>query len=97
MTPEPNMKEKIIMKKFDYIIKDELGIHARPAGMIVREAAKFNSSITMQKGEKIIDAKRLFTLMSLGVKNADEIILTFDGEDEDAAYEALKQLLEANL
>ncbi len=85
------------MKKFDYIIKDELGIHARPAGMIVREAAKFNSSITMQKGEKIIDAKRLFTLMSLGVKNADEIILTFDGEDEDAAYEALKQLLEANL
>lgn len=85
------------MKNFDYVIKDELGIHARPAGLIVKEAGKFSSSISIQKGDKSIDAKRLFALMSLGVKNADTISLVFDGDDEDAAYEALKQLLEANL
>jgi phosphocarrier protein HPr len=85
------------MKNFDYVIKDELGIHARPAGLIVKEAGKFTSSISIQKGEKTIDAKRLFALMSLGVKNDDTISLVFDGDDEDAACEALKQLLEANL
>lgn len=85
------------MKNFDYVIKDELGIHARPAGLIVKEAGKFSSSISIKKGDKTIDAKRLFALMSLGVKNADTISLVFDGDDEDAACEALKQLLEANL
>lgn len=85
------------MKKFDYIIKDNLGIHARPAGLIVKESGKFSSNITIQKGEKQVDAKKLFALMSLGVKNADTITVTFDGEDEDSAYEAIKQLLEANL
>lgn len=85
------------MKKLDYVIKDSLGIHARPAGLIVKEAGKYNSSITIQKGEKVVDAKKLFALMSLGVKHADAIAITFDGEDEDAAYEAIKQLIEATL
>jgi phosphocarrier protein len=85
------------MKKFDYVITDALGIHARPAGMIVKEAAKYSSSITIQKGEKTIDAKKLFALMSLGVKNADTITVIVDGEDEDAAYEGIKQFLETNL
>jgi phosphocarrier protein len=85
------------MKNFQYVIKDELGIHARPAGLIVKEATKFSSSITIQKGEKAVDAKKLFSLMSLGAKKTDTITLTIDGEDEAAAYEALKQLLEANL
>jgi phosphocarrier protein len=85
------------MKNFEYVIKDELGIHARPAGLIVKEATKFSSSITIQKGEKAVDAKKLFSLMSLGAKKTDTITLAIDGEDEAAAYEALKQLLEANL
>lgn len=85
------------MKKFEYVIKDNLGIHARPAGIIVKEAAKFSSNITIQKGEKSVDAKKLFALMSLGVKNADTIIVTFDGEDEEAAYETIKTLIETNL
>lgn len=85
------------MKKFEYDIKDNLGIHARPAGLIVKEAQKFNSNITIQKGEKVVDAKKLFALMSLGVKNADNITVTFDGEDENEAYEAIKKLIIANL
>ncbi|MDF2542370.1 MAG: Phosphotransferase system, phosphocarrier protein HPr [Herbinix sp.] len=85
------------MKNFDFVIKDELGIHARPAGLIVKEAAKFNASILLQKGEKKADAKKLFALMGLGAKKADTITLTIDGEDEDAACESMKQLLETNL
>ncbi len=85
------------MMKFEYVIRDNLGIHARPAGIIVREAAKYRSNITIQKGVKSVDAKKLFALMSLGVKNADTIAVTFEGEDEDTAYEAIKQLIELNL
>jgi phosphocarrier protein HPr len=90
-------KMEAIMKKFDYVIKDELGIHARPAGLIVKEAAKFNSSITIQKGEKAADARRLLAIMSLSAKKSDTISLTFDGEDEAAACDALQQFLEVNL
>jgi phosphocarrier protein len=85
------------MKNFDYIMKDPLGIHARPAGIIVKEATQFSSSITIQKGDKTADAKRLFALMSLGVKNSVTITVTFEGEDEEVAYGALKQLIETSL
>jgi phosphocarrier protein HPr len=88
---------EVIMKNFEYVIKDELGIHARPAGLIVKEASKFSSSIIIQKGDKSSDAKRLFALMSLGARNADTISVSIDGEDEEAAYEEMKQLFEANL
>ncbi len=85
------------MKKFSYIIKDQLGIHARPAGLLVKVAANYSSSITIQKGEKNVDAKRLFALMSLGVKNADTVTVTIEGEDEEAAYESMLHFMEDNL
>lgn len=85
------------MKKFDYVIKDEMGIHARPAGMLVKEAGNYSSLITLQKGEKSADAKRIFSLMSLGVKNADTVTVTIEGDDEDTAFEALKKFMEENL
>ncbi|MDF2588877.1 MAG: Phosphotransferase system, phosphocarrier protein HPr [Anaerocolumna sp.] len=85
------------MKKFDYVIKDDLGIHARPAGLLVKEAGQFNSTIMIQKGDKTADAKRLFALMGLGVKNADSITVTVEGEDEETAFDTIKQFIEANL
>jgi phosphocarrier protein len=85
------------LKKFDYVIKDDLGIHARPAGLLVKEAGQFNSTIMIQKGDKTADAKRLFALMGLGVKNADSITVTVEGEDEETAFDTIKQFIEANL
>ncbi|QHQ59401.1 HPr family phosphocarrier protein [Anaerocolumna sedimenticola] len=85
------------MKEFDYTIKDELGIHARPAGMLVKEAGKFTSNITIIKGDKTADIKRLFALMGLGVKNGDTVTVKMDGTDEEAAYDSLKKFFEANL
>lgn len=85
------------MKEFKYTIKDELGIHARPAGILVKEAASFPCSVTIEKGGKEVDAKRILGLMSLGVKCGEAITLKCDGEDEDQAIEALSKLLEENL
>ena len=55
------------MKEFKYVITDKGGIHARPAGALVKEAAAFPCSITIAKDGKAADAKRIFGVMGLGV------------------------------
>lgn len=85
------------MKQFTYVITDEAGIHARPAGLLVKEAAKFASTTTIAKGAKKGDLKRIFGVMALGVKKGEEIIVTCEGADEDAAAAALEAFFQANL
>lgn len=85
------------MKEFKYVITDPEGIHARPAGVLVKEAAKFTSKVIIAKDGKEVDAKRILGLMGLGVKCGQEIVLKTEGEDEDAAIEALGKFLEENL
>lgn len=85
------------MKEFNYTIKDELGIHARPAGLLVKEAGQFKSSVIIQKGDKTADAKRLFALMGLGVKKDEQVTVKIEGEDEGAAFEVMKKFFENNL
>ena len=85
------------MKSFEYTIKDELGIHARPAGMLVKEAKKFASECTITKDGKTKKLTQLMMLMSLGVKQGDTVTVAANGEDEDAAIETLKAFFEANL
>lgn len=85
------------MKTFTYIIKDELGIHARPAGMLAKAAKACDSEITITKGEKTVGATKLMALMGLGVKCGDEITVTVNGGDEEAAVNVMKEFLEANL
>lgn len=85
------------MKEFKYVITDELGIHARPAGLLVKEAAKFQSDIKIKKGEKEADAKRIFGIMGLAAKKGDEIVLTADGADEADAIAVIEEFLKANL
>ena len=85
------------MKEFKYTIKDEIGIHARPAGLLVKEAGKFESKITVSKDGKSAEAKKLFGIMGLGVKKGNEVTLTFDGEDEDKAYETVSRFMQENL
>ena len=85
------------MKQFTYTITDPLGIHARPAGAIAAEAKKFSAEITIAKGDKTADGRRLFALMGLSAKAGDTLTVTCVGEDENAAADALRALLEANL
>ncbi len=85
------------MKEFKYTITDPEGIHARPAGELVKICKAYSCNITIAKGDKKMDCKKIFGVMSLGVKKDMEITLTFDGEDEDAAFEAVSSFLQANL
>lgn len=85
------------MKTFEYTIKDELGIHARPAGMLAKTAKVLDSEITIAKGEKSAGASKLMALMGLGVKCGDTITVTINGGDEEASEKTMKEFLEANL
>ena len=85
------------MKTFEYTIKDELGIHARPAGLLVKEAKKFESECTITKDGKTKKLTQLMMLMSLGVKQGETVTVTAEGSDEDTAIEGLKAFFEANL
>ena len=85
------------MKTFEYTIKDELGIHARPAGMLAKTAKALDSEITIAKGEKSAGASKLMALMGLGVKCGDTITVTINGGDEEASEKTMKEFLEANL
>ena len=85
------------MQTIKYKIKDENGIHARPAGMLVKATTGFVSDFKISKGEKSADAKKLFGLMGLGVKQGDEIIIEIAGDDEEAAKERLEEFLNSNL
>lgn len=85
------------MKNFSYEIKDEVGIHARPAGLLVKEAKKYKSKITVDKNGKKAEATKLMVLMGLGVKCGDTVEVEISGEDEDTAYEGIKTFFENNL
>ena len=73
------------MQKFSYVIKDELGIHARPAGLLVKEAKKYESAIQIVKGAKAVAATKLMAVMGLGVKCGDTVEVEAEGADEAAA------------
>lgn len=78
------------MKEFAYTITDPVGIHARPAGLLAKKAAEYKSIITVVKGEKKADTRRLMALMGLGIKCGDVITVQADGEDGQAAIDAIK-------
>ncbi len=85
------------MIKFEYTIKDQLGIHARPAGMLAKTAKSLDSEITVTKNDKTVNAEKLIALMGLGVKCGDTITVTVNGGDEPAAEKALRDFFEKNL
>ena len=85
------------MKKFQYVIKDELGIHARPAGMLARIAKKYESTVEIGTGDRNVSASQLLRLMSLGVKKGDEVSVVIEGVDEEAACAELKAFFEEHL
>lgn len=86
------------MKQFTYVISDPLGIHARPAGLLAKQAKSFaDTEVTITKDGTTVKAGQLMKLMNLGVKQGDTITVTCDGTNEDAASEALEKFLKENL
>lgn len=85
------------MKEFQYTIKDADGIHARPAGLLVKLAKGFSSVITITAREESCDMKKLMALMGLGVQQNDTITVKAEGSDEAACVEAIENFLQKNL
>ena len=86
------------MKSFEYVITDPVGIHARPAGLLVKEIKSCaGSTVTISKGEKSVNALKLMALMGMGIKQGDTIIVEVEGADEDAAATAIEAFFKANL
>ena len=85
------------MRKFEYVIKDEIGIHARPAGMLAKEAKKYESKVVICKDGKKAEATKLMAVMGLAVKCGNTVEVEVEGADEDAAFEAVKSFFEENL
>ena len=86
------------MKEFTYTIKDELGIHARPAGLLAKAAKAYgDTTITVTKDGNTVKASQLMKLMGLGVKQGNEITIAADGPAEDEAIAAMRKFFEENL
>ncbi len=85
------------MQKFEFTITDENGIHARPAGLLVKEAQKLSSDVTVACRDKTADAKKLFALMALGAKCGDTLTVTVSGINEQGDAAALYRFMQGTL
>lgn len=85
------------MKEFKYVITDPEGIHARPAGEFVKAAKEFEADVKITKEDKTVSAKKIFGVMGLAVKQGQEITITVEGADEEAAAVKLETFLKENL
>ena len=85
------------MKEFKHVINDPMGLHARPAGMLVKACAGFASTVTVTAPTGKADAKRLMGVMRLAAKQVMELTNTVEGADEDAAAAQLQAFLAENL
>lgn len=86
------------MKEFTYTIKEPVGIHARPAGMLAKEAKSCQSTITIvDKNGKSVDATRLMALMGMGIKCGDTVTVKVEGADEETAAPAMEKFFNEHL
>ena len=85
------------MKEFKHVIQDPMGLHARPAGMLVKACAGYASKVTLTAPTGTADAKRLMGIMRLGAKAGQELTITVEGPDEEKEAAELQAFLAENL
>ncbi|KRQ86464.1 Phosphocarrier protein HPr [Caloramator mitchellensis] len=83
------------MKEVKVKVVNPTGLHARPASLLVKEAAKYKSSITLTKNGKDYNAKSIMSVMAMGAAMGEELVLKVNGEDEDVAVTTIKNLIES--
>lgn len=85
------------MKTFDYVITDEIGIHARPAGLLVKETKTCDSKVTISCNGKSADAGKLMAIMAMGVKKGDMVTVNIEGGNEEESAKIMENFFKANL
>lgn len=76
-------------------VLNSTGMHARPSGMLVKEAVKFKSNIEIEVGDKRVNAKSIMGVMALGISKGAEVTLHINGADEDLAKDTILALFES--
>jgi len=85
------------MKSFNYTITAPVGIHARPAGILVREIKNYAGvTVTVTKGDKTVNAVKLMALMGMGVKQGDTVTVRVEGENEEDVAAKIESFFKAN-
>jgi len=84
------------MVSFEYIIKDPMGLHARPAGIMVRQIKNIPAGVRIACGSRSTDGKKLFGIMGMAVKCGETVTVTIDGEGEEAVKEQLETFFQEN-
>jgi phosphotransferase system HPr (HPr) family protein len=84
------------MEELRIVVKNETGLHSRPADLFVRTAKLYESNITVKKNSKFADAKSILKVILLNVKQNDEILVCAEGNDEYTAIQDLKKLIESD-
>ena len=79
----------------DVMVQSQVGLHARPATFFIQKANEFRSSIWIEKEERRVNAKSLLGILSLGIIGGTQIKIIADGADEQAAVNALVELVES--
>ena len=77
------------------MVQNQVGLHARPATFFIQKANEFRSSIWIEKEERRVNAKSLLGILSLGIIGGTQIKIIADGADEQAAVNALVELVES--
>lgn len=85
------------MKEFKYVIRDPMGMHARPVAMFVNESGALASDVRVTNKNKTVDGKKVFAIMGLAVDCGEEVTITLEGSDEEAGAKRLQAFMEENL
>jgi phosphocarrier protein HPr len=78
-------------------IVNEDGFHARPAGIFAKAAAKYQSTVEIRAKGQCKNAKSIMSVMTLGLRKGDEIVLSARGPDAESALHELKSLIERGI
>ena len=85
------------MQQFTYTITNPVGIHARPAGLLVKIAQALDSEVTIQVGGKSASARKLLQLMTMGIGQGDTVTVRIQGGDEENSRRVMEQFFRENL
>ena len=85
------------MVKQTVTVKNQLGLHLRPAGILCRTAMLYKSHITLGHAGGSANAKSVLSVLGAGINTGDELEITCEGADEQEAMEALRELFESGL
>lgn len=81
------------MKKMEVKVTDPAGMHARPASILAKKAGEFASEISIQFGEKKSNMKSIMGILSMGILAESDIVIAIDGDDEEAAFTAIEEII----